>query len=81
VACYGVVTLYGVEPAAFECDAEGPGSVTLSWGQASVGFLLQSAATLTRRLALQIRTVCDFQNVATVNAAADTGRFYRLVLP
>jgi O-glycosyl hydrolase len=80
---YGVVTLYGVAPPILNVTMGVPGTAALSWSQAAVGFVLQSAATLAPPVTwlADTNTVVTSNNVATVNAAMTAGRFYRLVLP
>lgn len=79
---YGVVTLYGVAPPNLSVATPVPGAVALSWAQAAVGFGLQSTATLSPPAWLaDTNGMVISNNVATVNAAANASRFYRLVLP
>jgi hypothetical protein len=78
-----VVTLYGVAPPILNVTMGAPGTAALSWSQAAVGFVLQSAATLAPPVTwlADTNTVVTSNNAATVNAAMTAGRFYRLVLP
>ncbi len=79
---YGVVTLYGAAPPRLNVTQSGPETVTLSWTQAAAGFVLQSAATLAPASWLaDTNSVGISNNLATVNAPINAGRFYRLMLP
>jgi hypothetical protein len=81
---YGVVTLYGVAPPLLSARLSAPGRLALSWGQAAVGFVLQSTPDAGRSASWNNDTnACNIANgVATVSAAITTNpRFYRLVLP
>ena len=81
---YGVVTLYGVAPPLLSARLSAPGRLALSWGQAVVGFVLQSTPDPGRSASWNNDTnACVIANgVATVSAAITTNpRFYRLVLP
>ncbi len=80
---YGVVTLYGVAPPVLDVAIDSPGTAALSWSQASVGFVLQSATTLAppNNWLADANVPVISNNVSTVSAVTDTSRFYRLVLP
>jgi O-glycosyl hydrolase len=81
---YGVVTLYGVAPPLLSARLSGPERLALSWGHAAVGFVLQSASSLTPTpgWANDTNTCVVADAIATVTiAAAGKPRFYRLVLP
>ena len=81
---YGVVTLYGVAPPLLSARLSGPERLALSWGHAAVGFVLQSASSLTPTpgWANDTNTCVVADATATVTvAAAGKPRFYRLVLP
>ena len=81
---YGVVTLYGVAPPVLSARFSAPGRLALSWGQAAVGFVLQSAPSLTPPVSwasdTNIYAVADGIATATV-IVADNPRYYRLGLP
>ena len=81
---YGVVTLYGLAPPLLSARLGTPGRLALSWGQAAVGFVLQSTPDLGQSASwnndTNARAIAN--GVATVSAAITTNpRFYRLVLP
>jgi O-glycosyl hydrolase len=81
---YGVVTLYGVAPPLLSARLNAPGRLALSWGQAAVGFVLQSAPSLTAPAgwASDTNTSVMADGVATVTViVAGNPRYYRLVLP
>ncbi len=79
---YGVVTLYGVAPPALNVAMGAPGTAAFSWAQAAVGFVLQSSATLTLPTWIaDTNSLVISNNIATVTAAINASRFYRLVLP
>lgn len=80
---YGVVTLYGVAAPTLKIGRPQPETVSLSWTQAAVGFLLQSAMDLSpwpnwmdSNNAPEISN-----NLATVKEPIAGHRFYRLILP
>ena len=80
---YGLVTLYGVASPILKAAMSDSDTVKLSWAQASVGFVLESARTLTPPIPwlVDTNTPVISNNVTTVNLAINASRFCRLVLP
>ncbi len=81
---YGIVTLHGVSPPTLSASPGSAGTLVFSWLQADLGFVLQSAPSLSPPAAWanDTNSVTIANGVATVTAAlAPDPGFYRLALP
>jgi O-glycosyl hydrolase len=82
VPAFGVVTLYGVAPPVLKGASTGQGTLLLSWTQANVGFVLQSASGLQASWGSETNQPAWENGAASVEVAlSSTQRFYRLILP
>jgi O-glycosyl hydrolase len=81
---YGVVTLYAVAQPRLGAASIGNGQLALSWAQAGVGFVLQSASNLSPTTIWTVLTNNEAitNDIASVTLlSAQTVQFYRLTLP
>jgi hypothetical protein len=81
---YGISTLYGVASPTLTAGPAANGQMCLSWGQAGLGFTLQTCTNLVPPLNWvgDTNTVSVSNSIATASVpAGDQARFYWLVLP